>query len=79
MNEAERLRRDRARERGICPYCKDGNGRVFDGDGSRVDCGACGGGGTWQAYWSQRQFVKGWNAAVEDMQRAVGRRLKDMP
>jgi hypothetical protein len=68
-----------ARARGICPCCKDGNGRVFDAGSSRVDCYGCRGKGTWDAYRLHREFLKGWNAAVEDMQRAVGWRRKDMP
>lgn len=68
-----------AKERGICPRCKDGNGRMWDGGGSRTDCYSCRGLGTWEAYRLHREFVKGWNAALEDFGRRLGFNTKDMP
>lgn len=68
-----------ARDRGICPRCKDGNGRAWDAGGSRVDCYSCRGRGTWDAYRLHREFVKGWNAALEDFRRRVGFNEKEMP
>jgi hypothetical protein len=68
-----------ARERGVCPSCKDGNGRQWDGAGSRVDCYGCRGKGTWEAYKLHREFVKGWNAAIESLRRKYATEQKDMP
>ena len=68
-----------ARERGICPRCKDGNGRVWDAGGSRVDCYSCRGKGTWEAYRLNREFVKGWNAALERVRTLYGGFEKEMP
>lgn len=79
MSEAERELLRSAREHGICPRCKNGNGRVWDGAGSRTDCSACRGLGTWDAYKLEREFVKGWNAALDRCKREYTWAYKDLP
>lgn len=68
-----------AREQGICPRCKSGNGRAWDGAGSRTACYSCRGFGTWEAYRLHREFVKGWNAALENVKQRLVFAPKDMP
>jgi hypothetical protein len=79
MSLVTQQKRDEAKEKGICPECNNGNGRVFDGAGSRIDCYSCRGKGTWEAYKFHREFVKGWNAALDDFKRRVGFNYKDTP
>lgn len=56
-----------AKEKGICPRCKDGNGRVFDAAGSRMDCYPCRGHGTWEEYMMHREYTRGWNDALRHL------------
>lgn len=68
-----------AREKGICPRCKDGNGKVWDGAGSRTNCDACRGDGTWATYRLEREFVKGWNAALKKVDELTMHTRMDTP
>lgn len=66
-----------AKVAGICPRCKDGNGRVFDAAGSRMECPSCRGHGTWEMFMREREYSKGWNAAMEHVSAFM--RHRDLP